>query len=113
MELACGVLEKHTHTHTYTSERPTLWGETVKIRSDIPGAEKIERRFDCNVQTEEGNDKYDREDLIVRDEWTTTGHRKKLKKGTCKKDTKKFNFPHWTVEGWNALDRNVIETTAM
>lgn len=58
-----------------------------------------------------GNDKYDREDLVVCDKRTKRGHKKKLK-GTCRKDMMKLSFPHGTVEAWNALDKKkVIEAT--
>ena len=33
----------------FNSESHVLRGETVKNRSDVPGAKEIERRFDCNV----------------------------------------------------------------
>ena len=61
----------------------------------------------------EGIDKYDRDDLIVRDEGTTRGHRKKLKKGTCRRDVKKYSFPHRITDTWNALDKEVTEATTI
>lgn len=49
--------------------------------------------------------------MIVRVKQTTSGHREKWEKGTCRKDVKRLSFPYRTVETWNALDGKVIEVT--
>ena len=61
----------------------------------------------------EGVEKLDRDDLIVRDERATRGHRKKLKKSVCRRDIKKYSFPHRTVEAWNALNGKVVEAATI
>ena len=58
-------------------------------------------------------EKVDRDDLIVQDERATRGHGKKLKKGACRRDIKKYSFPYRTVDVWNALDREVVEAVTI
>ena len=42
------------------------------------------------------------------DDKTTRGHKKKLKRKTCKIDIKKYSFPYRSIVAWNKLDAEVI-----
>ncbi len=46
---------------------------------------------------QEGLEKLDREDLLVRDRIETRGNSKKLKKSVCRRDIKKYSFPHRSI----------------
>ena len=36
------------------------------------------------------------------------GHEKKLQKGICLNDTKKYSFPQRSIDTWNGLNEEVI-----
>jgi len=55
-----------------------------------------------------GVDKVDREDLFVWDQRDTRGYGKKLKRTTCRRDTKKYSFPYRSIEILNNLDAEVV-----
>ncbi|MPC13767.1 hypothetical protein E2C01_006511 [Portunus trituberculatus] len=38
----------------------------------------------------------------------TRGHSKKIMKGQCFKNIKKFSFPHRTVDIWNRLNEEIV-----
>ena len=50
-----------------------------------------------------------RDDLFVWDDRTTRGHEKKLRRTTCRID-KKYSFPYRSIEAWNKLDAEAINT---
>ena len=76
-------------------ELPTLEmrrerGDLISVYRMLNGLEEVERNF------------------LKLDERNTRGHRKKLKKEICRKDIKKYSFPHRIVDTWNGLSENVI-----
>ena len=44
-----------------------------------------------------------KEDIIIRDDGTTRGHKYKLKKIKDLKDVKKHSFPNRSLEIWNSF----------
>ena len=55
----------------------------------------------------------DRIDLILRRKGKVRnlrGHKKKLQKGICLNDTKKYSFPQRSIDTWNGLKKEVIMT---
>ena len=54
-------------------------------------------------------DYLDRDDLLVWDTWETRGHRRKLKKSTCRRDIKMKSFPQRSVDTWNGLDKEAVQ----
>ena len=52
-------------------------------------------------------------DLLRRDTDTTRGHNKKLKKEHCKRDIKKYSFPHRAVSKWNELDEEIVNADSV
>ncbi len=57
---------------------------------------------------QEGLEKLDREDLVVRDGSETRRKSKKLKKSACRRDVKKYSFPHRCITTWNGLDEGTV-----
>jgi hypothetical protein len=55
-----------------------------------------------------GMERFDREDMFVRDTRSTRGHSKKLMKSRCVKDVKKYSFPYHCIDTWNALDDETV-----
>ena len=58
-----------------------------------------------------GMDQVDNENLILREENTgrsMRSHSKKLRKGRCLRDVKKYSFPQRCVEAWNGLSEEVV-----
>ena len=53
-------------------------------------------------------ERFDREDMFVRDTRSTRGHSKKLMKTRCVKDVKKYSFPYRCIDTWNALDDETV-----
>ena len=41
------------------------------------------------------------------------GHEKKLRKGRCLKNTKKFGFPHRSIDTWNGLNEQIVMATSV
>ncbi len=37
------------------------------------------------------------------------GHGKRLRKGACSRDVKKYSFPQMCVDVWNGLEREVVQ----
>ena len=63
-----------------------------------------------------GLDKVDNEKMFLREEnecRRTRSHSKKLKKGTCLKDVKKYSFPHRCIETWNGLSEEVVSAKSV
>ncbi len=57
-------------------------------------------------------EKVDREDLLLtKGEGTRhlRGHSRKLRKGRCLNNTKKYSFPHRSVDVWNGLKEEMIK----
>ncbi|MPC34378.1 hypothetical protein E2C01_027763 [Portunus trituberculatus] len=54
-----------------------------------------------------GLEKLDREDLLIWDTSDTTGHRKKLRKDNCRRDTKKFSFSQRCVEAQSSSENSL------
>ena len=44
-------------------------------------------------------------ELNMRD---TRGHGRKLKAATCRRDIKKYSFPHRSIGAWNGLEEEVV-----
>ena len=68
--------------------------------------------FEKHTHTQET----DRKDLLLRGEREAgylRGHEKKLRKGRClKKHTKKFSFPHRSIDTWNGLKEQIVMATS-
>ena len=63
-----------------------------------------------------GMDEVDNEKLILREEGTkrsTRSHSKKLMKGRCLRDVKKYSFPQRCIEAWNNLSEDVVSATSV
>ncbi len=48
------------------------------------------------------------DDLVVWDLGNTRGHGKKLKISACRRDIKKFSFPHRSIPIWNRLNQETV-----
>ena len=57
---------------------------------------------------QEGLEKIDREDLVVRDGMETRGNSKKLKRSVCRRNIKKYSFPYRSIPAWNGLDEETV-----
>ncbi len=44
----------------------------------------------------------------MRDRIETRGNSKKLKKRICRRDIKKYSFPHRSITTWNGLDEETV-----
>lgn len=55
----------------------------------------------------------DREDLLMRDTRETKRTWKEFKKSTCKRDIKMKTFLHRSVDIWNRLDKEVVQTKSL
>ena len=40
------------------------------------------------------------------------GHSKRIRKRQCLRDTKKYSFPHRTVDVWNGLSEEIVTAAA-
>ncbi|MPC67997.1 hypothetical protein E2C01_062186 [Portunus trituberculatus] len=59
-------------------------------------------------------DQVDNENLILRKECdirSTRSHNKKLRKGRCLRDIKRYSFLQRCVETWNSLSEEVVSAT--
>ena len=56
----------------------------------------------------EGLEKMDRDDLVVQDESNTRGHGRKIRVSACRRDIKKYSFPHRCVPTWNGLNHETV-----
>ena len=52
-------------------------------------------------------------DLIKLDTRVSRGHGKKLKKESCRRDRKKYSFPHRTVDVWNGLEEDIVNADSV
>ncbi len=57
---------------------------------------------------QEGLEKLNREDIVVRDRIETRGNSKKLKKSVWRRDIKKYSFPYRSITTWNGLDMETV-----
>lgn len=55
-----------------------------------------------------GLEKMDRDDLVIRDVSNTRGHIKKIKVSACRRDIKKYSFPHRCITTWNGLSQETV-----
>ena len=76
-------------------EIPTL--EKRRERGDLIG---IYRMVNGLEEVEEG--------FLTLETGRTRGHRKRLKKENCRRDIKKYSFPHRIVDTWNGLSEDII-----
>ena len=93
-------------------ELSTLPYEERLKELDLPTLEERRDRGDLIAlyKFTSGMDELDRDDLIVREERRELrGHSKKLRKGTCLKDIKKYSFPYRSVDMWNGLNKDIVE----
>ena len=56
---------------------------------------------------QKGMEMIDREYLTIRDVSDRRGHSKKLKKRACRRDYKKYSFPHGSITVWNKLNDEI------
>ena len=52
-------------------------------------------------------------DFLKLNERNVRGHGKRLKKANCKKDIKKYSFPHRVVDTWNGLSEDVVNAVSV
>ncbi len=91
----------------------TLRELAYEERLERLGLEMLERRRERGdlialYRIQEGLEKLDREDLVQHDVRETRGNSKKLKKGICRRDVKKFSFPYRSVAIWNGLKEETV-----
>ena len=57
-----------------------------------------------------GMENIDRGDLYEMNVRETRGHGRKLKAAatSCRRDIKKYSFPHRSIEAWNGLEEEVV-----
>ena len=82
-------------------------------RLKLSTLEKRRKREDfiAVYKASKGLEKIGREDLFVWNNRNIKGHEKKLKRTACKRDKKKkYSFPYRSIETWNKLDAEVINT---
>ena len=61
-------------------------------------------------------DKIDKQDLVVLKEddgGRMRGHLKRIRKRHCLGDTKKYSFPHRTVDDWNGLSEEIVTAASV
>ena len=130
LEYAGVVWTPHKKKHIRKLERlqkmatrmvPELKGMAYEERlkaMDLPTLEQRRERGDL-IQVYKlinGIDQVDNENLILREEddiRSTRSHSKKLRKGRCLRDVKKFSFPQRCVETWNSLSEEVVSATSV
>ncbi len=79
-------------------------------RLDLTTLERRRERGDLIMiyRLQEGMENLDREDLMVCDYCGIRGNSKKLKKISCRRDVKKYSFPHRSISTWNELDEEIV-----
>ena len=85
-------------------ELPTL--QARRERGDLITMYKIVNRID----------KVDKQDLVVLKEddgGRMRGHSKRIRKRQCLRDTKKYSFPHRTVDVWNGLSDEIVTAASV
>ena len=60
-----------------------------------------------------GTERIDNKGLFLWDTGNTRGHGKKLRKTRCLKDVKKYSFPFRSIELWNSLDEEIIQSKSI
>ena len=55
-----------------------------------------------------GMERFDKEDMFVRDLSTSRQHSKKQVKTRCLRDTEKYRFPSRCIDACNALDNEIV-----
>jgi len=91
----------------------TLRDQTYEERLERLGLTTLEKRRERGdlialYRIQEGLEKLDRDDLVVRDRSVTRGNSKKLKKSVCRRDIKKYSFPYRSITAWNGLDEETV-----
>ena len=78
---------------------------------EIPTLEERRERGDLiNVyRMVNGMENVDREAFLTLDTRRTRGHSMKLKKDVCRRDIKKYSFPHRIVNKWNELSEEIVK----
>ena len=95
---------------------PELEGRIYEERLEemnLPTLEERKERGDLITVHKllNGMDKTDMNILSKEETAYTRGH-KKLKKGRCLNNTKKYSFPHRSIDTWNSL-KEVIEVNSV
>jgi len=130
LEYAGVVWSPHKKKHVKKIERlqrmatkmvPELAEMTYEERlraMDLPSLEQRRERGDL-IQVYKlvhGMDVVDNRKLVLREEGdmrTMRSHSRKLRKGRCMKDVKKFSFPQRCVEMWNGLSEDVVSAPSV
>ena len=91
----------------------TLRELAYEERLERLGLETLEQRRERGdlialYRIQEGLEKLDREDLVEHEGRETRGNSKKLKKGVCRRDIKKFSFPYRSIAVWNGLKEETV-----
>ena len=122
LEYAAIIWSLHELEHIRKLERiqraamkmiPELQDQSYKERLatlQLPTLEKRQERGDMIAlyRLVNGMEQLDREDLLVFSERDTRGHGRKLRSTTCRRDVKKFSFPHRSIKLWNGLEDKVV-----
>ena len=130
LEYAGVVWSPHKKKHIRKLERlqrvatkmvPELTEMTYEERlraMDIPTLEQRRERGDL-IQVYKlvnGMDEVDNNELILKEEIDnrhTRSHSKKLRKGRCLRDVKKYSFPQRCIETWNGLNEEVVSAKSV
>ena len=78
-----------------TLERRRERGDLISIYRMINGLEEVDENF------------------LILDERNTRGHGRKLRKESCRRDKKKYSFPHRVVDVWNGLSKSVVDAQSV
>ena len=130
LEYAGVVWSPHKKKHIKKLERlqrmatkmvPELSGMTYEERiraMDLPTLEQRRERGDLIqvYKLMKGIDEVDYENLIPKENSTirsSRSHSKKLTKGTCLKDVKKYSFPQRCIDTWNNLKEDIVSATSV
>ena len=127
MEYAAIIWSLHKKKHIKKLERiqrmatkmvPELEERTCKERLEEKNLPTLEERREKDdliavYKLLNGMDKTDMNILSKEEVAYTRGHKKKLKKGRCLNNTKKYSFPHKSIDAWNSLKEGVIEVNSV
>ena len=121
MEYAAVVWSPHTKKNIRKLERvqraatkmvPELSGMSYEERlkkMELPTLEKRRERGDLiNVYRMVNGLEEVEEGFLNLEPGRTRGHGKRLKKENCRRDIKKYSFPHRVVDTWNGLSEDVV-----
>ncbi|XP_050692945.1 uncharacterized protein LOC126983856 [Eriocheir sinensis] len=100
---------------------PELEGLTYEERlkeMDLPTLEQRRERGDLIqiYRLLSKMEEVDNEKLLLREEPSsrnTRGHSKKLRKGRCSRDIKKYSFPQRNIEVWNRLSEEIVSAKSV